>query len=206
MDAIRFLKEEHQKAKAAFGKIDGAPPDQRGELWRQLEPELKAHEQIEEQCFYRPLARDAQGKDSLLARWPERHQGDVREVEESLGEIDPLDPPRVGLARARAEGREDAREAHSGGGGRDLAASRPGVEPGATRTVWPGNGADEGQEAAPRGLTSGLPPRRADALGLGGAGAWGGRRLRASSLKPTKAPNGRGGGGPSPWPRGARPP
>ena len=43
MDAIEFLKHEHQKAKAAFAKLLEASPDERGALWKELQPELKAH-------------------------------------------------------------------------------------------------------------------------------------------------------------------
>ena len=33
MDAIQFLKQEHEKAKAAFGKVLKAAPETRGQLW-----------------------------------------------------------------------------------------------------------------------------------------------------------------------------
>jgi hypothetical protein len=36
MDAIQFLKQEHEKAKAAFGKALQAPPDTRGALWAEV--------------------------------------------------------------------------------------------------------------------------------------------------------------------------
>ena len=43
MDAIQFLKQEHEKAKAAFATVLKAPPKTRGSLWAKLQPELEAH-------------------------------------------------------------------------------------------------------------------------------------------------------------------
>src|SRR4029077_3726309 len=50
MDAIQFLKQEHKKAKAGIKKVLKASPEDRGDLWTDLEPELEAHEQIEDAC------------------------------------------------------------------------------------------------------------------------------------------------------------
>ena len=91
MNAIQFLKQEHQKAKAEFRKVLNAPPDERGELWETLAPELKLHEQIENACLYEPLARDAQGGDETLARWQREHQQEVEKVEDLMDEIEDLD-------------------------------------------------------------------------------------------------------------------
>lgn len=92
MDAIQFLKKEHQQAKAALGKVVEAPADERGELWEELEPELAAHEEIEDECLYTPLADEAGGSDRTLADWRQRHQDEVDEVEELIGEIEELEP------------------------------------------------------------------------------------------------------------------
>jgi iron-sulfur cluster repair protein YtfE (RIC family) len=92
MDAIQFLKQEHQKAKRAFEKVLAAAPAQRGELWRELEPELRAHEKIEEQCLYGPIARDG-ASDPALSEWvSDRHQDEVHEVEGLIKETQDLDP------------------------------------------------------------------------------------------------------------------
>lgn len=69
MDAIQFLKQEHEKATAAFGKILQAPPDKRAALWAELKPELEAHEELEEACLYGPLSQDVGPKDSKSAAW-----------------------------------------------------------------------------------------------------------------------------------------
>jgi hemerythrin-like domain-containing protein len=93
MDAIQFLKKEHQKAKAAMEKVVQAPAEERGKLWKELEPELATHEELEDECLYTPLADDLAGaKDPKLVDWRQRHQDEVDEVEELIGEIDDLDP------------------------------------------------------------------------------------------------------------------
>jgi hypothetical protein len=45
MNAIQLLKNEHEKAKRAFGEIQAASAGQRAQLWAKLEPELKVHEE-----------------------------------------------------------------------------------------------------------------------------------------------------------------
>lgn len=81
MNAIRFLKQEHEEAKVAFGKVLQASPDQRGALWDELKPELEAHEQLEDACLYEPLSREVGPKDAKLAAWRQQHQGEVTKVE-----------------------------------------------------------------------------------------------------------------------------
>jgi hemerythrin-like domain-containing protein len=92
MDAIQFLKQEHEKAKAAFGKVLKAAPDTRGELWAALQPELEVHEQIEDEAVYGPLAHDAGKKDSKLAEWQEKHQEEVDKVEGLIEAMAALEP------------------------------------------------------------------------------------------------------------------
>jgi hemerythrin-like domain-containing protein len=92
MNAIEFLKHEHQTAKAAFAKVLDAAPEKRGELWKRLTPELKAHEQIENAGLYQPLSRDAATKDSRLAGWRQQHQAEVEKVEGLMTEIERLRP------------------------------------------------------------------------------------------------------------------
>ena len=67
MDAIQFLRQEHQTAKAAFEKVMQASPKTRGDLWQKLSPELEAHEQMEDACLYEPLSRS--GDRSTRRRW-----------------------------------------------------------------------------------------------------------------------------------------
>jgi hemerythrin-like domain-containing protein len=92
MDAIQFLKQEHQKAKAAFEKILKAAPETRGQLWTKLQPELEAHEQIEDAGLYEPLSRDVGKTDSKLADWRKKHQNEVDKVEDLIEDMMELDP------------------------------------------------------------------------------------------------------------------
>ena len=98
MDAIEFLKKEHQKAKAEFGKIEQGGPRERGATWKALKPELELHEQIEEACLYGPLAQEsgsgaqATGGKTSWAEWHKHHQDEVQKVEATIREIEGLDP------------------------------------------------------------------------------------------------------------------
>jgi uncharacterized integral membrane protein len=91
-NAIEFLKQEHQRAKAAFDKVLRASPQQRGGLWQELAPELKLHEEIEDACLYEPLSRDAALSDRELAGWRKRHQEEALEVGNLLEVIRYLRP------------------------------------------------------------------------------------------------------------------
>ena len=92
MDAIQFIKQEHAKARAAFAKLLEATPAKRGDLWNELEPELKAHEEIEEACLYGPLL-DEGPTDPKLQEWvSDRHSDDVEKVEELIDKTESLDP------------------------------------------------------------------------------------------------------------------
>src|SRR5258705_13345360 len=114
MDAIQFLKQEHKKAKATLKKVLKASPESRGALWTELEPELKAHEQIEDACLYGPLAREAGRTDAKLGRWRAKHQKEGGRVEGLIEEIESLDPGDkawVGKGKGGGGGREgDSRE------------------------------------------------------------------------------------------------
>jgi iron-sulfur cluster repair protein YtfE (RIC family) len=87
MDAIQFLKQQHEEAKQMFGRIEHAQGGERERLWRQLGPELKAHEQIEEQHLYGPVARDVPD----LAEWKQHHREEVHEAEALISKIDETD-------------------------------------------------------------------------------------------------------------------
>jgi hypothetical protein len=106
MNAIQFLEREHEHAKAEFAKVLEASPVQRGALWAALIPQLATHEDIEDACVYKPLARDAAAADPTLATWREHHQQEVSRVERLMGEIEALDPES-------AEWRAKAAEVHA---------------------------------------------------------------------------------------------
>jgi hypothetical protein len=91
MNAIQFLKQQHEAAKQGFQKIEQARPEERGAVWGRLSPELTLHEEMEEMHLYGPVARDA--ADEKLAAWPERHHGEVLEAEQLIERIDQGSPP-----------------------------------------------------------------------------------------------------------------
>jgi iron-sulfur cluster repair protein YtfE (RIC family) len=96
MDAIAFLKQEHAKAKAEFQKLEQASPQQRGQLWSALKPELEVHEQIEEAGLYGPVAKDAPASETTLKQWEQQHRQQVGQAETTIRELsglNPADPP-----------------------------------------------------------------------------------------------------------------
>ena len=98
MDALEFLKKEHQKAKGEFAKVEQGSLRERGTTWKALKPELELHEQIEEACLYGPLAQEsgsgAQGTGGRTswAEWHKHHQEEVKKVEATIREIEGLNP------------------------------------------------------------------------------------------------------------------
>lgn len=91
MNAIQFLKHQHEEAKQGFQKIERARPEERGTLWERLSPELKLHEEMEEMHLYGPVARESTG-DEELASWPKRHHGEVMEAEQLIKQIGQQSP------------------------------------------------------------------------------------------------------------------
>src|SRR6266545_4304240 len=87
MDALEILRQMHVEAKSAFQHVEQAGPDQRGQLWMKLEPELKLHEQLEEQWVYDPVAMEVGDRDQMLKDWHHRHHEEVGEAERMIGEI-----------------------------------------------------------------------------------------------------------------------
>lgn len=92
MDAIRFLKQEHETAKEGFARIEQASRQERGAIWRTLRPELEIHEHIEEAGLYEPLGQDAKDRDTPLAEWKGQHAQEVQKAERLVRDIDAMDP------------------------------------------------------------------------------------------------------------------
>ena len=92
MNAIDFLKQEHLNAGEKFDEIEQASPDQRGELWKELKPELKIHEHIEDEFVYGPLSKDPKAKGTPLADFQEHQDKDVAELEAAIAELEQKDP------------------------------------------------------------------------------------------------------------------
>jgi hemerythrin-like domain-containing protein len=91
MNALQLLKNEHEKAKRAFGEIQAASADERRQLWAKLEPELKLHEQMEESALYGPVAQEVGPTDQTLREWQEHHHEEVVEAQGLIREIGGLD-------------------------------------------------------------------------------------------------------------------
>ena len=92
MDALDELREMHVAAKSAFQKIEQASPQERGGLWGKLRPELILHEKIEEQFIYDPMAKDLDGKDSVLANWEPTHEAQVQKATKMIDQIGDMEP------------------------------------------------------------------------------------------------------------------
>jgi hypothetical protein len=90
MNAIQFLKKQHEEAKAGFQKIEQASEGQRGQLWQRLGPELKLHEQMEEKHLYGSVAKET--KEPALTSWPDRHAREVHEAEQLIATINRRSP------------------------------------------------------------------------------------------------------------------
>jgi hemerythrin-like domain-containing protein len=92
MDAVQFLLEEHQKVREKFAAIQRADSRQRGEMWRQLQPELKIHEEIEDTYLYGPLSKDPAATGTKLAGFEEHQDEDVRQLEQKIHNMQRHDP------------------------------------------------------------------------------------------------------------------
>jgi hypothetical protein len=92
MNALDWLKTEHEKAKKKFAEIEGARPEGRGELWKKLEPELEVHEIVERMHLYGPVARTSEARGTKLEEWDRRHTEEVDEVKDVIGTMADADP------------------------------------------------------------------------------------------------------------------
>jgi hemerythrin-like domain-containing protein len=92
MHAIQLLKKEHETAKQMFARIRSASGGERGQLWSQLQPELKVHEQVEEAALYGPVAQEAGSSDETLQEWHQQHHEEVADLEAMIQEVNALDP------------------------------------------------------------------------------------------------------------------
>jgi hypothetical protein len=91
MDAVQFLMEEHQKVRQRFAEIERAAPQQRLELWRALEPELKIHEEIEDTYLYGPLSKDPAAQGTKLASFEDHQDQDVAALQVKIEQLHQTD-------------------------------------------------------------------------------------------------------------------
>lgn len=91
MNAIDFLKQEHQNAKEKFQEIEQADARKRGDLWKELKPELQVHEHIEDEFLYGPLSEEPKAKGTPLADFQKRQDEDVAKLEQEISTLERLD-------------------------------------------------------------------------------------------------------------------
>ena len=77
MDVLQFLKDEHDEAKAVFGKLEKAKGAEAARLWEQLSSMLSLHEELEETYFYPRLREASSTEDLILEGYQEHHVMDV---------------------------------------------------------------------------------------------------------------------------------
>lgn len=93
MDALKLLKEDHEKVKALFGEVEGLgdrASTQRKDLFQQIDRELTLHSKIEETLFYpefRKRAENSDEREEVLEAYEEH--GVVKTM---IGELEDLDP------------------------------------------------------------------------------------------------------------------
>ena len=94
MNAIEFLKEEHANANEKFQEIEQAGPEDRGELWKELKPELKVHEHIEDEFLYGPLSKDPGAKGTPVGEFQAHQDEDVAELEKAIAKLEAIEPSK----------------------------------------------------------------------------------------------------------------
>jgi iron-sulfur cluster repair protein YtfE (RIC family) len=80
MDAIKLLKDDHDKAKKMLEELDATTEravKTREELFTRLKAELVVHEAIEEEIFYPALKQHAEAKDTVLEAYEEHNVVDM---------------------------------------------------------------------------------------------------------------------------------
>jgi len=92
MDAIQFLLEEHQKVKARFAQIEQAGGQQRLQMFRQLMPELKIHEEIEATYLYGPVSQDPAARGTKAADFEEHQDKDVEKLDDKIQKLLQIEP------------------------------------------------------------------------------------------------------------------
>jgi hypothetical protein len=94
VDAIKLLKDDHDKAKKMLEELDGTTEravKTREETYGKLKAGLVVHEAIEEEIFYPALKQHAEAKDIVLEAYEEHNVVDM-----VMGELDatPFDDER----------------------------------------------------------------------------------------------------------------
>jgi hypothetical protein len=78
MDALKLMKEDHEKLKKLLERAEHAQAEHnREDLLEKIRAELKPHERMEEEVFYPALKGHKNAKDIVLEGYEEHHVADV---------------------------------------------------------------------------------------------------------------------------------
>ncbi len=80
MDAIKLLKDDHDKAKKMLEELDGTTEravKTRQDVYGKLKADLVVHEAIEEEIFYPALKQHAEAKEIVLEAYEEHNVVDM---------------------------------------------------------------------------------------------------------------------------------
>jgi hemerythrin-like domain-containing protein len=80
MDAVKLLKEDHDKVKKILEDLDSTTErgvKTREELFTKIKRELEVHESIEEEIFYPALKEHPKAKELVLEAYEEHHVVDM---------------------------------------------------------------------------------------------------------------------------------
>jgi hemerythrin superfamily protein len=95
VDALKVLKQDHQKVKTLFGEVEGLgdrASAQRKKLFQKIDQELTVHAKIEETIFYpefRRHSQDSEERDEVLEAYEEHNI--VKTLIHELEDLDPKD-------------------------------------------------------------------------------------------------------------------
>src|SRR5690348_4396719 len=104
MDVLKFLKDEHDEAKAVFKKPEKAEGSEAQRLWNQLASMLSLHEEMEETYFY-PRLKESKGAEELvLEGYQEHHVMDllIKEIKQ-LQPSDEAWEPKITVLQENTE-------------------------------------------------------------------------------------------------------
>jgi iron-sulfur cluster repair protein YtfE (RIC family) len=95
MNAIELLKEDHNKVRRLFQKVDASDTDsEKKDLFEKIKHELNVHTHIEEKIFY-PTVRKKEGLEDIVKEGiEEHHQADVfiREIDNLTEDSEKFEP------------------------------------------------------------------------------------------------------------------
>lgn len=95
MDAIKLLKEDHDKVKGYFKQVKNTESkDEKKQLYKKIREEIDVHTHIEEQIFY-PTIRKKEGLEDIVKEGvQEHHQADlfIREIDDLVDDSEKFEP------------------------------------------------------------------------------------------------------------------